>query len=90
LGATDYMAVSLEMVHGSDGFVSFSTKSDGGFSETDIETIRSIRAILAQSFEIHSTRMSMENALATYLGPTSADAVLGGRLRRGDINTLRQ
>ncbi len=88
LGATDYIAVSLKMVLAADGFISFSTRSPGGFSESEIESIRSMRPILAQSFEIHSTRISMENTLAIYLGPTSAQAVLAGRLLRGDIHTL--
>jgi len=88
MGATDYIAVSLEMVHADDSFISFSTSSSTGFSERDIEDIRSIRSILAQSIEVHSTRISMESVLATYLGPRSAQAVLKSNLRRGDIHTL--
>ena len=88
VGATDYVAVSLGMVHGKDGLISFSTRSAGGFSDTDIETIRSMRPIVAQAFEIHAMKQGMENALTTFLGPTSAEAILGGQLRRGDIHTL--
>ena len=88
MGATDYIAVSLGMVHGKDGLISFSTKSVGGFSETDIESFRSIRSIVSYAFEIHAIKMEMENVLATYLGPKSAEAILGGQLRRGDIHPL--
>ena len=59
-GVTDYVAMPLPFLDGSDNATSWMTRQPGGFSDDDIAAIRSIIAPLARVSEIISLRRTAE------------------------------
>jgi adenylate cyclase len=82
-GATDYFVVPLRLGDAAPCFYSCSTNRSGGFSEADLEVLRTIRAPLALRVAVTVQADAMERLLSVYLGPNAAHRVLEGSFRRG-------
>jgi len=88
-GVTDYVAMPLPFLDGSDNATSWMTRQPGGFSDDDIAAIRSIIAPLARVSEIISLRRTAEMLLDTYVGNRAGARILGGQIRRGHNDTMQ-
>ncbi|OKO85239.1 adenylate cyclase [Bradyrhizobium sp. NAS80.1] len=88
-GVTDYIAVPMPFLDGSNHATSWTTRHPGGFSDDDIAAIRSIVAPLARVAEIVSLRRTAAMLLDTYVGNRAGERILGGQIRRGHNDTMR-
>ncbi|KQV73269.1 adenylate/guanylate cyclase domain-containing protein [Rhizobium sp. Root1220] len=83
--------ISIVPLNNMDGPVSaacFATKRPGGFSVTDLMAIERIRPALRNTCEIRVMRQAELSLLDTYIGPMTAQRILAGRIRQGDIETI--
>ena len=84
-GATDYAAWPLRLSDGSVSAFSVTTKKTGGFTDADIEGLESLLDPLAMCMEVHLRGYVAQSLLHTYLGRGPGEAVLAGRVCRGDL-----
>lgn len=87
-GASGYLALSLR-TSGGRGACSFATTKPGGFTPADVALIEDLLPVFALALERHAARRVAEVLLQTYVGPHAGERVLQGRIRRGDVETLR-
>jgi adenylate cyclase len=87
-GATDYVAWPLRLSDGTVSAVSLVTCKPGGFTEAEIERLESLLDPLAMCVELHLQKRVARVLLQTYLGSGPGEAVLGGRVRRGDVERM--
>ncbi|NLS03562.1 adenylate/guanylate cyclase domain-containing protein [Rhizobium sp. P32RR-XVIII] len=74
-----------------DGPVSaavFATKRSSGFTLSEIHVIERILPALRNSCEIRVLRQAELSLLDTYIGPMTAQRILAGRIRQGEIETM--
>lgn len=86
-GATDYLAFLL----GGDRSImmgSWTTNHSLGFSHDDIATLLTIERSLAVATKMAIKSQLMRNIGKTYLGRSAGRRVLGGKIRRGDGDTI--
>jgi adenylate cyclase len=88
-GATDYLALLIRFSGGTYGTIAFATDRAQGFDDRDIAEYRRITRILAPIVDARVSRRLSETLVDTYIGPRSGRRVLEGRIRRGDVETLR-
>jgi adenylate cyclase len=87
-GVTDYIALPLRFVdeiHAS----SWSTKQPGGFSDEQLDALRSLVPPLARVIEITTLSRKAATLLDTYVGNRAGERILGGQIRRGHTETMR-
>jgi adenylate cyclase len=87
-GATGYLALALRTSSGR-GACSFATTKPGGFEPAEVALLEDMLPVFALALERHAARRVAEVLLQTYVGPHAGERVLQGRIRRGDVDTLR-
>jgi adenylate cyclase len=87
-GVTDYIALPLRFVDGSAHASSWATKQPGGFSDEQLDALRSLVRALARVIEIISLRRTASILLDTYVGNRAGERILGGQIRRGHTDTM--
>jgi adenylate cyclase len=87
-GVTDYIALPLLFLDGSNHASSFTTKRPGGFSDDELAALRAIVTPLARVIEIISLRRTASILLDTYVGNRAGERILGGQIRRGHTETM--
>jgi adenylate cyclase len=93
-GATDYLAANVpfggsSMEASKDGiFVSWTTDRPGGFSETDVRSLRRVQKRLAVACKVRIKTEIARNIVTAYLGPDPGRHVLEGKIRRGDGESI--
>jgi adenylate cyclase len=87
-GVTDYIALPLLFVDRAVHASSWTTKQPGGFSEEQLNALRSVMAPLARYIEIVSLRRTASLLLDTYVGNRAGERILGGQIRRGHAETM--
>jgi len=97
-GYTDYLMTSTgfhiadreKFDSGRTGIMaSWMTKRKGGFTDDDLDALKRIQSIFAVACRASIQRRIMRNIGNTYLGPTAAEDVLGGDIKRGDGARIR-
>src|SRR5436305_2985360 len=88
-GVTDYVALPLAFIDGSDHASSWTTKQPGGFSDGELAALRRIVVPLSRIIEIVNLRRTASNLLDTYVGNRAGERILGGQIRRGHTDTMR-
>ncbi len=88
LGATGLMALPIEFSDGSRHTVSWATDREAGFTNAQRRNLTDLVPLLAPRLEIATMRQVSRTLLDTYLGKRSGAQVLGGRIRRGDGETI--
>ncbi|MEX0808822.1 MAG: adenylate/guanylate cyclase domain-containing protein [Dongiaceae bacterium] len=88
-GATDYLALLMRFSGGTHGTIAFATDRAQGFEDHDIAEYERITRVLVPIVEARVWRRLAETLADTYIGPRSGRRVLEGRIRRGDVETLR-
>jgi adenylate cyclase len=87
-GVTGYLALPLRFTDGSNHASSWTTRQPGGFTDAQIEAIRSIVVPFARLGEIFALRRTATTLLETYVGHRPGERILAGQIRRGHTETM--
>ena len=87
-GVTDYFAAPLLFADGLINSSSWTTKQPGGFSNAQLDGLRSLIPPLARLIEIISLRRRASLLLDTDVGNRAGERILGGQIRRGHTDTM--
>jgi adenylate cyclase len=87
-GVTDYVALPLLFIDGSIHASSWTTKQPGGFSDGQLDALRSLVRVLVRLIEIMQWRRISSTLLDTYVGNRAGEKILGGQIRRGHTETM--
>jgi adenylate cyclase len=87
-GVTDYLASPLLFTDGAIHVVTCTTREPDGFTDAQIAGIEAIITPLARVAEIRALRRTASVLLDTYVGHDAGERILGGRIRRGDIEEI--
>ena len=87
-GVTDYVVSPLRFTNGEIHFAAWATQQPGGFTDEEVDVIRSVVAPLARVAEIRAWYRVAGNLLATYVGTNAGERVLAGHIRRGDTEAI--
>jgi adenylate cyclase len=82
-GATDYLGLRLPFAGRQLGIITFATDRDGGFSDPQLELLRTLKPALSLRLELLSALSIQRSILEVYLGMHAADDVRAGDVRRG-------
>jgi adenylate cyclase len=85
---TDYIALPLHSTDGTIHATSWTTKQPGGFSDEQLNGLRSLMPPLARIVEITNARRKASILLDTYVGNRAGERILGGQIRRGHTETM--
>jgi adenylate cyclase len=88
-GATDYLALPLVFTDGAVQALSWTTHAPGGFTDAQLEALRSIAAPFARLGEIYALRRTAATLLDTYVGNEAGERILAGHIRRGHAETMQ-
>ena len=88
-GATDYLAVPMQFYRGRGAIVTVACDRPGGFSDDDLTKLESLARAMAPVVEVAYAHHLASSVASAYIGPRSGARVLDGRIRRGDIETMR-
>ncbi|MGB9116348.1 adenylate/guanylate cyclase domain-containing protein [Bradyrhizobium sp.] len=87
-GVTDYIALPLLNTDGSVHASSWTTKQPGGFTDEQLDGLRSLVPPLARLIEVTRLRFTASILLDTYVGNRAGERILGGQIRRGHTDTM--
>jgi adenylate cyclase len=85
---TDYIALPLLATDGTIHASSWTTKAPGGFSDEQLDGLRSLMPPLARLIEVINQRRRASVLLDTYVGSRAGERILGGQIRRGHTETM--
>jgi adenylate cyclase len=88
-GVTDYIALPLLFMDGSVHVASWTTKQPGGFTDDQLQGLRSVISPLTRLVEVVGLRRVASMLLDTYVGNSAGERILGGQIRRGHAETMR-
>lgn len=83
-GATDYVAMPLIFSGGQVNVLTLTSDHPGGFTTANLGLVFEMSAAIARYYEVFVLQDNARAILQTYVGPRTADRVLGGEIRRGD------
>lgn len=87
-GLTDYLVVPLMFSDGSVHAATFASRTPGGFGPGQRTFIDEVCGPASAILEVLEARRLSRTLLETYLGVRTADQVLRGRIRRGDVERI--
>ena len=87
-GVTDYIALPLPFIDGTVNASSWTTKQPGGFTDEQLNALRSLVRVLARIVEIIQVNRTASVLLDTYVGNRAGARILGGQIRRGHTDTM--
>ncbi len=87
-GVTDYVALPLHQIDGSVHASSWTTRQPGGFTDEQLDALRSLIPPLSRVIEITRMRRTASNLLDIYVGNRAGGRILGGQIRRGHTDTM--
>jgi adenylate cyclase len=87
-GVTDYIALPLLFTDGSVNASSWTTKQPGGFTDEQLDALRSVLSAMAVYTEIITLRRTATTLLDTYVGNRAGEKIMGGQIRRGHTETM--
>jgi adenylate cyclase len=86
-GCVDYVCLPLRFTIGEPQV--WTVSSNVGFTHEHVAQLRRMARPLARLAEILAMRRTAANILATYVGSSSGERVLAGRILRGDVEVIR-
>jgi adenylate cyclase len=89
MGATDYVIMPIVQTDGRVNFISWTTDRKGGFDTAELALLYDLLPLIALRTEIGTAHADTRTLLETYLGREPARRVLNGRVRRGQVETIR-
>ncbi len=87
-GLTEYCAWPLNHTFDKRHVVTFSSDRPGGFTDAEIDMLRSLVPAIALVSEIRLKNRMARTLLETYVGPHASQAILDGATRRGSGATV--
>ncbi|MGO8908807.1 MAG: adenylate/guanylate cyclase domain-containing protein [Bradyrhizobium sp.] len=87
-GVTDYIALPLQQIDGSVHASSWTTRQPGGFTDEQLNGLRSLIPALSRVIEITRMRRTATNLLDLYVGNRAGERIMGGQIRRGHTDTM--
>ncbi len=87
-GGTDYVALPLTFSDGKINVITLTCDRSGGFTTAELTGIAAMLPVLAVALEVFAVRHTARTLLDTYLGRTSGERVLTGRVKRGDGDAI--
>jgi adenylate cyclase len=87
-GATDYIALPVQMSDGDVHATSWTTDEPGGFTDAHLAGLRSLMPSLARMIEIWLLRRTAAGLLNNYVGQRAGARILAGQIRRGHTETM--
>lgn len=87
-GVTDYVALPLQQIDGSVHASSWTTRQPGGFTDEQLNGLRSLIPALSRVIEITRMRRTATNLLDLYVGNRAGERIMGGQIRRGHTDTM--
>jgi adenylate cyclase len=87
-GVTDYVALPLLQIDGSVHASSWTTRQPGGFTDEQLDGLRSLIPPLSRVIEIARMHRTAANLLDIYVGNRAGGRILGGQIRRGHTDTV--
>ncbi len=88
-GYTHYLCAPINLSNGADGWVTFATARESGFSEQDLLTIAFVLPALSTRIDARVGWSTLDKLLRTYVGDEPHKAILAGRAKRGQVSTIR-
>jgi adenylate cyclase len=88
-GATDLVISPLRYSNGEVHVAAWTTRRPGGFPDDAIATLLAVERPITRMTEIRTLRRIAINLLDTYVGGQAGGRILGGHIRRGDIEAIR-
>jgi adenylate cyclase len=86
---TDYIALPILQIDGSVHASSWTTKQPGGFTDEQLNGLRSLIPALSRVIEITRMRRTATNLLDIYVGNRAGERIMGGQIRRGHTDTMQ-
>jgi adenylate cyclase len=87
-GVTDYVALPLHQIDGSVHASSWTTRQSGGFTDEQLDGLRSLIPPLSRVIEITRMHRTASNLLDIYVGNRAGGRIMGGQIRRGHTDTM--
>jgi adenylate cyclase len=88
-GVTDFLAVPLRASDGTVNACAWMTKTSGGFSDAAVAALEAILRPMARMVEVRALKRIAINLLDTYVGGQAGARILGGSIRRGNVESIR-
>jgi adenylate cyclase len=88
-GATDLLVTPLRFSTGDIHVAAWMTQRPGGFADDAIAALHALERPLARMAEVRTLKRIAINLLDTYVGGQAGGRILGGHIRRGDIEAIR-
>jgi adenylate cyclase len=88
-GVTDFLAVPLRASDGTINACAWMTKAPGGFSDVAVAALEAIVRPMARMVEVRALKRIAINLLDTYVGGQAGARILGGSIRRGNVESIR-
>ncbi len=89
MGATDYVAIGLPFRRGVGQAFTLATDQPGGFSDANLALVRAALPAFSAVAELINLERMSQVVLQTYLGSSTGQRVVEGRIRRGDVSRIR-
>jgi adenylate cyclase len=87
-GSTDYIAIGLPRSDGNAYRSSWTTDRIGGFTDSEIDRLLSLRPVIGVVAELQSRAEMTKSVLNLYLGREAGRRVYAGNIKRGDGQTI--
>src|SRR6266700_3540314 len=88
-GVTDYIVLPLIFTDGSVHAASWTTRHPDGFTDAQLDALRTLMAPFARLGEIFALRRTAATLLDTYVGNRAGERILAGETRRGHAETMQ-
>lgn len=89
MGATDYLACALPFRRGVGQAITLATDNPGGFTIENIALIKAALPSFTAVAELINLERMAQVVLQTYIGESTGSRVVEGRIRRGDVTSIR-
>lgn len=89
MGVTDYLACALPFRRGVGQAITLATDDPEGFSEENLVLIKAALPAFTAVAELINLERMAQAVLETYIGRSTGQRVMEGRIKRGDVTRLR-
>jgi adenylate cyclase len=88
-GYVSYLCLPIFFANGDENGIALATKSVNGFSPIDLATIGLVLPATSVVLEILAGYRNLDQLLRIYVGDEPRQAILSGKVRRGDVARIR-
>ena len=88
-GYVGYLCLPIFFANGDENGIALATKSMAGFSAIDLATVGFVLPAASVVIEILAGYRNLDQLLRTYVGDEPRQAILSGKVRRGEVTHIR-